>query len=48
VSYAKWPKDIHEYASAETGRVTCWPVTTVGIKRAPPRGTGLSQREKKL
>jgi hypothetical protein len=47
-SHAEWPKDIHEYASTETGRVTCWPLTAVGIEGAPPRATRLAQREKKL
>jgi hypothetical protein len=47
VSLAEWPKDKHEYASTETG-VISGPLTAVGIERAPPRVTGLSQREKKL
>ena len=45
---AEWPKGKHEYASTETGRATCWPLTAVGIECAPPSATGLSQREKKL
>jgi hypothetical protein len=47
VSHAEWPKDKYEYATIKTGRVT-WPVTAVGIECAPPRPTGLSQRERKL
>jgi hypothetical protein len=48
VSHAEWPKDKHEYTSIETGKITCWPPTTMGIECASPRATGLSQREKKL
>ena len=48
VSHAEWPKDKHEAAPTETGSVICWPLTAVGIECAPPRATGLPQREKKL
>jgi hypothetical protein len=47
VSHAEWSKE-HEYASIETGRITCWPPTTMGIECASSRATWLSQREKKL
>jgi hypothetical protein len=40
--------DKHEYASTETGKDTCWPLSAVGIECAAARATWLSQREKKL
>jgi hypothetical protein len=48
VSPAKWPKDIHEYAPTQTGRVICYPLEAVDIECRSPRAAELSKRAKKL
>jgi hypothetical protein len=48
VSHAKWPKDNHECAPAQTGSVICCTLEAVDIECRPLRVKELSKRAKKL
>jgi hypothetical protein len=48
VSYAKWPKDNHEWAPTQTGSVICCTLEAVDIKCRSPRAEELPKRAKKL
>jgi len=48
VSYAKWPKDNHEGAPAQTGKVICCTLEAVDIECGSPRAEEVPKRETKL
>jgi hypothetical protein len=48
VSYAKWPKDNHERAPAQTGKVICCTLEAVDIECRSPRAEGVPKRATKL
>jgi hypothetical protein len=48
VSYVKWPKDNHERAPAQTGKVLCCTLEAVDIECRSPRAEELPKRATKL
>ena len=47
-SHAEWPKDSHEHAPTQTGRITCCSPKAVDTEYRPPPVARVSKRPKKL
>jgi hypothetical protein len=47
-SHAEWPKDSHEHAPTQTGRITCSSPKAVDTEYRPPPVARVSKRPKKL
>jgi hypothetical protein len=48
VSYAKWPKDNHERAPAQTGKIICCTLEAVDIECHSARAEEVPKRATKL